>query len=101
MSRTILISLLFDLLCGLIAWFEEQTRAFLGIGLVSLPFYLVPIDLIGTLGKGNMGNQTAVADEDNSGNLASLDGLIAAIIDLTRLIVNPLAFWQIDHALIA
>ena len=86
---------------GLVAWLEEQARALLGIDLVCLQLYLVPVYLIRALCKGNMRYQTAVAHQDDSGNLAGTDGLITTLIDLTALIVYPLAFGQVDRPLIA
>ena len=81
--------------------FEKQSLTGLGISLVSLPFYLIPINITRMLSHGNVGNERTVAYKDNGGNLSGLYFLITAFVNLPVLIVNPLALRQIAGTAIA
>ena len=61
-----------------IAGFVEQTRASGGVGLVFPEFDGVPVDLVGALGQGRVGNQRAVTDQDDGRDGTGLDGLVAS-----------------------
>ena len=74
-------------------------------GFVCFQFDGVPVNLVGALSQRSMGNEAAVADEDDAGDGASLNLLVAARIDASRLVVNPLEtvalVGQIDCAAVA
>ena len=83
----------------LVTGFEEQACTLRGISLVSLHFHGVPVDLIRTLCERGMGNQRTVTD--NRRDLVGLDDLLATLIDLPVLRVNPLALREIHRAAVA
>ena len=91
-------SLLFDGLNGGVSRLEQQSLAFRGVGLVFLPLYFAPVDVACMLGHGHMRNQRTVAHQYNGWNLSCLNVVIAAFVDLTRLIVNSFALRQIAGA---
>ena len=84
-----------------VARLEEEAMAACGLCLVLLQFDGVPVYLVGTLRQRSVRDDAAVADEDDGRDATRLKGLIATVMDLSRLVVYPLALGQGDSAAVA
>ena len=84
-----------------VARLEEQARTAGRLSLVFLQLDGLPVYLVRTLCQGRVRDDAALADEDDGRNVTCLNGLIATVIHLARLIVYPLALGQVDGAAVA
>ena len=82
-----------------IAWLEDKTTALLSRSLIGLQFHFVPFNLACRLRNRDMGDKAAVTDKYDARNLADLDSLIATIVDLACLIINPFARGEVAYTL--
>lgn len=91
--------LLDDLFYIRIAWLEDKTTALLSRSFICLQLHFVPLDLACRLRNRDVGDKAAVTDKYDARNLADLDCLVATIIDLASLIVNPFACGEVAYTL--